>query len=414
MLCMAALFTGSAHAVDTEAVLEYLRRSEALTPGDVDSHMSLAQWCEQRQLRQQAAQLYQRVLVMQPDHEQAYPALVKIRDTTPLPDEADRLVKLGAVFGPRFRRHLTDHFIVYFDTDEAFARSRAAALEKAHDAFQSTFRGLGFRPIPLDKRLVAVIFAAHDQYVAHARRHERVDPGWMAGFYAPRSNHIVFYDDRQSPIFDDDRQRIDQLRARQAGFTSATANQARVIHHQHMAAMISRQIDHHEQRLKILAQQGNTEKTLHEAIHQLSFNSGIQVRGRQYPLWVSEGLATCFEGWDLEQSIGPASDNPIRRTALARALADNELLPLGDLLVLTEYPRKREAQQAFYAEAWALFRYVLRYYPDAMRQYLRRLSEATPAPPQQARRRFVALFVEQFGPLDDFERCFRKHLQSLE
>ncbi len=70
----------------------------------------------------------------------------------------------------------------------------------------------------------------------------------------------------------------------------------------------------------------------HEMTHQLAYNSGLQKRGVMYPLWVSEGLATFFEGSALPQwdPIG----NTARRRTLAKLHAGGALLSLRELSVL--------------------------------------------------------------------------------
>ena len=48
-----------------------------------------------------------------------------------------------------------------------------------------------------------------------------------------------------------------------------------------------------------------TERTIvHEAVHQLAYNSTLQRRMADNPYWVSEGLATYFESPDLNSLRG--------------------------------------------------------------------------------------------------------------
>ena len=39
-------------------------------------------------------------------------------------------------------------------------------------------------------------------------------------------------------------------------------------------------------------------KVRHETVHQLLHNSGLMKPGRDYPFWLAEGLAMCFEPVD--------------------------------------------------------------------------------------------------------------------
>src|SRR4029078_11637531 len=57
----------------------------------------------------------------------------------------------------------------------------------------------------------------------------------------------------------------------------------------------------------ILSQPG-AERTvatiIHEATHQLAYNSGLEARFADNPFWVSEGIALYFETPDLQSSKG--------------------------------------------------------------------------------------------------------------
>src|SRR4029079_18377404 len=43
---------------------------------------------------------------------------------------------------------------------------------------------------------------------------------------------------------------------------------------------------------------------VHEATHQIAFNSGLQTRYADLPLWLLEGMAVYFEAPDLDSSRG--------------------------------------------------------------------------------------------------------------
>lgn len=107
-----------------------------------------------------------------------------------------------------------------------------------------------------------------------------------------------------------------------------------------------------------------TERTIvHEAVHQLAYNTGIHERLADNPLWVVEGLATMFEeravfdaratSRSLESRI-----NTQQLKTLRRFLADPALLEaqLTDLVQSNEM-FKRDPQSA-YALAWGLTFYL--------------------------------------------------------
>ena len=161
------------------AAVELLQRQQALAAGDVDGRMALASWCEDHQLPNQAAELYQQVLALDAKHEKAYEQLVAIRDTTRLPDDPKRQQQLQEQFGSDFQLFVSPHFVIFHKADEQWMRNRAALLEKTHDVFFSTFRRYDYRVLPLHERLVCVLFADHPSYAAHAMDRDGIEVGWM-------------------------------------------------------------------------------------------------------------------------------------------------------------------------------------------------------------------------------------------
>lgn len=147
----------------------------------------------------------------------------------------------------------------------------------------------------------------------------------------------------------------------------------------------------------------------HEMTHQLAYNSGLQKRGVMYPLWVSEGLATFFEGSALPQwdPIG----NTGRRRTLAKLHAGEVLLPLHELSVLAGSDALGSAPADVYAQCWGLLGFLLTHHPDALSAYLADLS-ASP----MGRRSSVTLrrdFVRHFGSIGVLEQDWLKYVADL-
>src|SRR5204863_3951950 len=120
-------------------------------------------------------------------------------------------------------------------------------------------------------------------------------------YYATLSNRIVFYNDATSPIYETARDRL-QNYEKQARDTRTQAEEATRNLQQDLAARLhasaddlDRQIRRERSRLGERAAAHSTAKTIHEAVHLLAFNCGVQLPDRDYPFWLSEGLATSFE-----------------------------------------------------------------------------------------------------------------------
>lgn len=105
------------------------------------------------------------------------------------------------------------------------------------------------------------------------------------------------------------------------------------------------------------AERTNSFTLVHEAIHQLSFTTGLLESGSDVPLALSEGLATYGE---LSPIAKPAIGrvNVFRLEELKRPREGLEWIPLEKLLTDDSLFSEAESQQLAYAEAW-LFVYEL-------------------------------------------------------
>jgi hypothetical protein len=152
------------------------------------------------------------------------------------------------------------------------------------------------------------------------------------------------------------------------------------------------------------ASERNVATIVHEATHQLAFNSGLQTRYADIPFWVSEGLAVYFETPDLDSKGGwkkIGAVNQFNRLQFARYLSERPANSLESLL--TDDKRFRDPASAAnaYAEAWAFNYYLFKKRSDDYIKYLRSLTklEALMALEPQQR---VAVFKAAFG--DDLKR----------
>ena len=129
----------------------------------------------------------------------------------------------------------------------------------------------------------------------------------------------------------------------------------------------------------------NNSTVLHEATHQVSYNTGICSRLSPPPLWVSEGMAMYFEA----PGVFDSSQYPTRPDRLNRTRFDDyrrliavpsnqkaaEKLPRS--LVLSD-AAFRASPIVAYAESWALTFYLIETRPHQYANYLKRVSSNRP------------------------------------
>jgi len=151
--------------------------------------------------------------------------------------------------------------------------------------------------------------------------------------------------------------------------------------------------------------QQSASTVIHEATHQMAFNTGIHSRRSPPPTWVAEGLATTFEvvgsgsgeagspkglahpGWlrQFQQSVAPRH----RPELLADLIA-------GDGVFQTDPPLA-------YAEAWALTFYLAQTQPQKYAEYLARTAAHAPMERITAPQRtadFTAVFGDDWRMLE--------------
>jgi hypothetical protein len=171
---------------------------------------------------------------------------------------------------------------------------------------------------------------------------------------------------------------------------------------------------------QILSQPG-AERTVativHEATHQLAFNSGLQVRYADIPLWVSEGIAIYFETPDLSSAKGWRNIGGTNRVNLTNFRKFLRTRPAGALVtLLSDDKRFRDASTAAdaYAESWALVYFLLQTRKDDFVAYLQAMAEQAPLVEKSAAER-IALFQKHFG--DDLAKLdteFLRYMRGVE
>lgn len=124
---------------------------------------------------------------------------------------------------------------------------------------------------------------------------------------------------------------------------------------------------------------------LHEATHQVSFNTGICSRLSPPPLWVVEGMAMYFEAPGVFDSVQyptrPDRINRIRFDDYCQEIAipANQKVAekLPKALVLSDAPFRTSTGVA-YAESWAMTFYLIETRPQLYARYLKRVNSHPP------------------------------------
>lgn len=397
---------------------DYLERLSKVDERDARALHDLAEWARQQGLEEQAAELYRRVLSVDPDHDAAYEQLSRWADNRRLPEEPEVVAKLKEEFGEGFEVYTGMHFILVYNTPRPWALARSGLLEKTHDYFFQSMRRAELKPLPLDCRLVCVLFEKHEDFIAYAKRVDNIDLTWSSGYYSGRSNRIAFFNDEDSPQFQEVRREMTALEKqiaeldRQIDEATRRKNLAVAIELRRQKSEVRKRLRWYENRHSAVAGLANAAKTTHEAVHQLAFNTGLQSRTAMYPFWLTEGLATNFEAPNGAEGFGPFHDNPSRRMTLKDARDEGKLTPLSELVSMAG-PRGEDPEQIAnqYAQVWGLFQFLFRKRHDAMQKYLQSLAKAPPGDRDEAA--LLKEFEDAFGPTAEVDAMWQRQLKQL-
>jgi hypothetical protein len=277
------------------------------------------------------------------------------------PDEAARVQERAgkAGIGP-FRSSVTEHYLGIGDAPDDYrdeALKRCAALAAA---YEKHFQGMGFTVKFPPGRLTVVTLKDLNSYAAFLGQ----QPGAaVGGHYDLETNRLVIFDFRPG------------------GGLAAGVSEERV----------------------------NTFTLIHEAAHQLTFNTGLLDRQGDVPVAVSEGLAMYAELWRPgARSILGAINVPRLQVFINPTNPPVVWIPLETLLTDDALFQGANEQTA-YAEGWVLVHYLLK--TTAMLPKFRAYLDAIRPRRDPAQRRADAR--AHLGDLDRLDRELRKHASGL-
>ena len=302
----------------------------------------------------------------------------------PLPSEelkASLLRQLGA----DFRFHKTAHYLIAYNTSEAYAQWCGALYERLYRAFHNYWDKRGVVLAEPEVPLIALVFDGKGSYGKYAITELGETTSSVIGYYSLRTNRVAMYD----------LTRTDSLRARNPRISSAA----------HVNRILSRP-----------GAERTVATIIHEATHQLAYNCGMHDRSASIPLWLSEGMAIYFETPDLKSSSGWRRIGSVNRVRLAGFRQYLKTRPADSLLtLLASDHRLRQTRTAAdgYAEAWAFSYYLINRHQKAYANYIRTLAAKEPLhgdSPEERVAEFQAAFGEDLQKLD---QDFLRYMQRL-
>ena len=302
-----------------------------------------------------------------------------------VPSTAKELAtKTLALMPPGSKAIFTDHFVVCFNTSDAYARWNANLYEHLYKGFYGFWRKMGVDLTPPRFPLVALVFETKEDYVNYARK-EFEGAENTIGYYHQSTNRLASFD--------------------LTGIEGLIPAGVQVVREELINQVLSR------------PEAERTVATIvHEACHQISFNSGLQVRLGDNPLWLSEGLATFCEAPDPSSTSGWGGIGKVNwhnYQIFSRYLPNRPKESLELLLLDDARLRHGETMTNAYAEAWGLTYYLIKGKPKQFANYIKSLREKPPGN-QSSQKERIELFQRCFGDdLSKVDKDFIRFMQKI-
>jgi hypothetical protein len=274
--------------------------------------------------------------------------------------------------------------VVCYNTTRTYAQWTSSLLERLYKAFTSYWKNQGLELREPEFPLPVLVFADRHAYEQASQDDLPGGVGNIVGFYSLRSNRVNMFDLSGMEAFRAENTRRGSLREINQMLSQPAA-------------------------VPLVA------TIVHEATHQITFNCGLQTRFADIPLWLCEGMAVYFEAPDLSSTRGWRGIGRINYPRLA-TFQDNlnrwQEGSLDQLLADSRRLRDRRTAADAYADAWALNYYLIKYEPDAYREYLKLLAQKRPLAEDDPETR-LAEFRRHFGDVRELEKKFLKQMSRL-
>lgn len=395
----------------TQSADQITEQRKLLADNDADGRLKLARAARDSKLWDLMAELSREVLKIDPESRNAYDLLLIYDREVPIPlnsNAADALQKdLDSRFKQKFDVQATPHFMIVYDTPNTFTRERGAYLEKAYQSFMFWFNMKRLRPELLKERLPVVLFRQRLHYLQYAKQVDGEELAWTAGYYSQRTNRATFYDDSTGDLAEKAGDQVDDAKLKVRALSIEIDN-ARRSGNTEQAIQLSRQRDYLNRQIALFQNRVgndinkiNTLKTVHEAIHQLAFNTGIQKRLVNYPLWLAEGIACSFEADDPHGARGPGTINPYRLFVLRSFARESGLLNWAQVIRGPGRKFDDATIEKYYAQSWMLFHYLYKFNRAEVEELLVRYNQMPILKPVDHQQLFYEVFKIDAGELDE-------------
>lgn len=270
----------------------------------------------------------------------------------------------------------TPHYKILHDTTGAEAKEIATILEFAYERFNYLFTANGFTLLTPLEKLTWYCFTDADGFTNHARTADNMNLYWLNSYYSAKTNAVSIVKPYNLP----------NLNTNQDSAESAVAG-----------VYIMPSVD---------TSGSEITRILHEAAHQLAFNTGMQKQKVMYPVWLSEGLAANFE------NCIPTSAGNLRQRRLCEMYSGRDrLIPLNEFILITRMPESSDLRKDIYAQSCVFFKFLSEHHSESLRKYMSALCGLRTG--WRSRAALHTEFIAAFGPVREMEDSWLNYLKDI-
>ncbi len=287
-------------------------------------------------------------------------------------DEMSRALR--EELGETFEIVTTKHYVLASEAGRDYARWAGMLFERLMSAFETHWNRRPLEYHEPEFPLCAIILRDKERFQEFAL--EDAGPGVLdaLGYYSTLTNRMIMYDLTEGLAGSQPRN-VTELNRRLAGQVS------------------------------------NVSTIVHEATHQIAFNSGLHTRLADNPFLLVEGMAMYFETPDLKSSAGWRTVGQLNEMRMRnyRDYLQSRRKPgaIHEMLSVDEQFHSANTALDVYSEAWALSYYLIRTKRNRYIDYLATIA-AKPALEKDEPEERIAEFEAAFGPIDELEPVFMK------
>lgn len=223
----------------------------------------------------------------------------------------------------RFNESKEKHYVGIGDAPADFRAEAVSICESLAKVYRDYFEMKNFKVVIPKSRLIVIILKNKDSYKAFLGDVAGADVGAeVGGHYDVETNQFVVFDSQ------------------------------------------------HNDNRRAASSRVNTFTLVHEAIHQLTYNTGLLERQGDVPVAISEGLATFGELWqhtNRRSTLGVK--NSARLAAFSQPDGHDAWIPVEEILTKDELFEDPDTAQVAYAESWVLVHYLMKTTPSKLTKF---------------------------------------------